>query len=123
MSAKRNELTEKQMENLVDFFTVLFKFDEEALAALDKQIPMTQEIYDRCIDQCMEAGSDVDATFFSLLKEYPDFMVDYADRLEKKINEEYPDLQGMPEWTPEERAAMWQKLCERIREKYGEDAI
>lgn len=114
--------TEKELKNFWSFLVETFEFTEEQTAAIDKQIPMTQELYDSILDKCNELGSDVDSLFYRMLIEYPDFMSNYADRLEAEINEKYPD-DLFPESTPEELEASWQDLCKRIREKYGEDAI
>lgn len=81
---------------------------------------MTQEIYDSILDRCTEIGSDADELFFRMLSEYPEFMCDYADELLKEVENADIDL---PEPTPEEHEFLWQELCEKIRAKYGEDAI
>lgn len=110
--------TEKELKNFWSFLVETFEFSEEQTAAIDKQIPMTQELYDSILDRCNEIGSDVDNLFFRMLIEYPDFMSNYADRLEKEIE----DVE-LPEITPEQWEESKQKLYARIRAKYGEDAI
>ena len=104
------------------FLVETFEFSDEQLAAIDCQIPMTQEIYDSILDQCMEIGSDSERIFYRMLLEYPDFLSVYADRIEQEVNERYPDI-DFPQQTEEELQAGWEDLCRRIREKYGEDAI
>ena len=44
------------------------------------------------------------------------------DGFVKKLEEQYPDVE-LPEETPEEQQASWERLCARIREEFGEDAI
>lgn len=105
-----------------NFFVETFKFSDEQLAAIDYQIPMTQEIYDSILDRCMEIGSGADRIFYRMLLEYPDFLSVYADRIEQEVNERYTDI-DFPEQTEEELQAGWEDLCRRIRERYGEDAI
>ena len=39
-----------------------------------------------------------------------------------EIYQKYADI-DFPEETPEEKEAAWERLCVRIKEKYGEDAI
>lgn len=109
-------------DNMRYFLVETFEFSDEQLAAIDCQIPMTQKLYDSILDRCMEIGSDSDRIFYRLLLEYPDFLSVYADRIEREVNERYPDI-DFPQQTSEEMQAGWEDLCRRIRERYGEDAI
>lgn len=117
------EFTEKQLKNFWSFLVETFEFTEEQNAAIDHQIPMTQEIYNSILDRCNEIGSDLEPLFLRMLTEYQDFMSVYADRMEKELDEKYPDDGTFKESTPEELEKSWQDLCRRIREEYGEDAI
>lgn len=57
-----DELNNKGKRNLEEFLTITFEFTDEQLAAIDYQIPMTQEIYDSILDRCrVSSGS----SFFS----------------------------------------------------------
>ena len=94
-----------------------FEFTDEELAAIDCQIPMTQEIYDSILDRCMELGTAADDLFYRMLLEYPDFLPVYAQKIEDEVNEKYADI-DIPESSPEELDAVWEDLCRRIREKY-----
>ena len=116
------ELTREQMENLKSFLLETFAFTEEQNDAMDKQIPMTQELFESIIERCNELGSDADKIFYRLLKEYPDLTGVYGAKIEKKQEAQYPDVE-LPEETPEEQQASWERLCARIREEFGEDAI
>ena len=40
-----------------NFLIETFEFTDEQLAAIDYQIPMTQEIYSSILDRCMELGA------------------------------------------------------------------
>ena len=53
-----------------------------------------------------------------------DINMPYLDGVEllRRLQEQYPDVE-LPEMTPEEQQASWEKLCARIREEFGEDAI
>ena len=117
------EFTEKELKNFWSFLVETFEFTKEQNAAIDHQIPMTQEIYDSILDRCNEIGSDVEPLFLRMLTEYQDFMSVYADRMEKELDEKYPDDGTFKESTPEELEKSWQDLCRRIREENGEDAI
>ena len=109
-------------DNLRYFLVETFEFSDEEQLAIDKQIPMTQKIYDSILDRCMEIGSGADRIFYRMLLEYPDFLSVYANRIEQEVNERYPDI-DFPQQTPEELQAGWEDLCRRIRERYGDDAI
>lgn len=109
-------------DNLRYFLVETFEFSDEEQLAIDKQIPMTQKIYDSILNRCMEIGSGADRVFYRLLLEYPDFLSVYADRIEQEVNERYPDI-DFPQQTSEEMQAGWEDLCRCIRERYGDDAI
>ncbi|BDZ84196.1 hypothetical protein Lac2_23300 [Claveliimonas bilis] len=109
-------------KGLWSFLVETFEFSDKQLAAIDYQIPMTQEIYDSILDCCMELGASVDGLFYRLLIEYPDFMTAYGSRIEKELNEKYAGVE-LPESSPEELKAGWEALCARIRKEYGENAI
>lgn len=68
------EFTEKQLKNFWSFLVETFEFTEEQNAAIDHQIPMTQEIYNSILDRCNEIGSDVEPLFLRMLTEYQDFI-------------------------------------------------
>lgn len=55
---------EKINKRLCKFFIEIFEFTDEQLAAIDCQIPMTQEIYDSILDRCMELGTATTRTVF-----------------------------------------------------------
>ena len=116
------DLTNEQMENLKSFLLETFAFTDEQTAAMDQQIPMTQEIFESILERCNELGSAADKIFYRLLKEYPDFTDVYGQKLEKEVNERCPDTE-LPDETPEERQASWERLCAKIRKEFGEDAI
>ena len=50
------ELTKEQMENLKSFLLETFAFTEEQNDAMDKQIPMTQKLFESIIERCNELG-------------------------------------------------------------------
>ena len=116
------KLTKEQIENVKSFFFFFFAFNEEQLAAIDGLIPMTQEVFESILERCNELGSAADKIFYRLLKDYPDLTDVYGQKLEKELDEKYPDTE-LPEETPEERQAAWERLCARIRAEFGEDAI
>lgn len=113
-----SKLTKQQQERMDDFFTRVFYFSEEEQEAIEGWIPMTQKLFDSCIDRCMELGESTDRTSFCLLRQYPDFNKVYADRIEEEVKDTV-----IPEEYRMSTDEGWEDLCRRIREKYGEDAI
>ena len=109
---------EKINKKLCKFFIEIFEFTDEQLAAIDCQIPMTQEIYDSILDRCMELGTAADDLFYRMLLEYPDL----TDKYVKAIDDDIKDV-ILPERTPEEEEESWKRLCERIKKEYGDDLL
>ena len=89
------ELTKEQMENLKSFLLETFAFTEEQNDAMDKQIPMTQELFESIIERCNELGSDADKIFYRLLKEYPDLTGVYGAKIEKELEERYQQVSAL----------------------------
>lgn len=116
------KMTKEEIANIRHFLVETFAFTDEQSAAIDKQIPMTQELFESILERCNELGTDTDKLFYRLLIEYPDLTEVYGKKIEQEINEKYADI-DFPEETPEEKEAAWERLCVRIKEKYGEDAI
>ena len=66
----RDELSNKEKHNFEEFLITTFKFSEDELAAIDKQKPMTMEIFSLCLAKCTEHG--LYKLFERLLDEYPE---------------------------------------------------
>ena len=88
-------------KGICNFLIETFEFTDEQLAAIDYQIPMTQEIYNSVLDRCMELGTAADDLFNRMLLEYPDFMFVYAQKIEDEVNEKYVDI-DIPESSQDE---------------------
>lgn len=58
-------------------------FSAEEQDAFNGIIPMTQKLFNRCIDKCL--GNDVDGILFALMDAYPDFLVEYGKILEMRF--------------------------------------
>lgn len=112
------KFTEKMYKNFWGFLVETFEFSEEQTLAIDKQVPMTQEMFDSIMKRCEELGPDVDNLFFRMVEDYPEFSDVYVARIEKEI-----EGVELPEMTEEEKQLSYEKLCERIRAKFGPDAI
>lgn len=111
-------LTDRQKERLDEFVREAIYLSEEENAAIEHQIPMTQELFEQCVGHCVEIGAYFRLT--CLLNEYFYFADEYVKKIEEEV--ENGDIE-IPEPTPEELEAGWQKLCKRIRAEFGEDAI
>ena len=96
------------------FLITTFKFSEDELAAIDKQKPMTMELFSSCLVKCTELG--LYKLFERLLDEYPEL----SDKYVKAIEDDIKDV-VLPERTLEEEEESWNRLCERIKKEYGDD--
>lgn len=83
-------------------------------AAIDKKKPMTMELFSSCLAKCTEWG--LYKLFERLLDEYSEL----SDKYIKAIDEDIKDV-ALPERTPEEEEESWNRLCERIKNEYGDD--
>lgn len=115
---ENRELTKEELNNFWSFLVETFKLSEEQLAAVEHQIPMSQEMYESILHTCEDVGPDMDQLFYRMLEEYPELMAAYAD----KILEEIKDV-DLPTLTPEELERMREDLYAKIRARYGEDVI
>ena len=113
---KYDELSNKEKHNFEEFLITTFKFSEDELAAIDKQKPMTMELFSSCLVKCTELG--IYKLFKRLLDEYPEL----SDKYVKAIEDDIKDV-VLPERTPEEEEESWNRLCERIKKEYGDDLI
>lgn len=88
----------------------------DAKAAIDCQIPMTQELFEYCLDFYLDTDDQRKAMEF--MGKYPQLVDVYVKRTEEEISKT-----ELPKETPEQAEARWQKLCSRIRAELGEDII
>lgn len=51
------EVMEKYPEEVNEFFKVLFALSDEQTAAMDKVIPMTQELFESCFEKLMSVDA------------------------------------------------------------------
>ncbi len=112
------KLTDRQKRRLGEFVREVIYLTEEENAAIEHQIPMTQELFEQCVGHCVEIGAYFRLT--CLLNEFSYFANEYVRKIEEEVADS--DIE-IPESTPEELEASWQKLCARIKDEYGEDVI
>ena len=113
---KYYELSEKEKRNFEEFLILTFEFSDDEMAAIDKQKPMTMKLFSSCLAKCTEHG--LYKLFERLLDEYPEL----SDKYIKVIEDDIKDV-ALPERTPEEEEESWNRLCERIKNEYGDDLI
>lgn len=111
----KNNFTYRQKKRLYEFISEALLLTEEENAAIHHQIPMTQELFERCIGHCV--AIDAQFTLNSLLNEYPEFSKGYVKK-EKRILDA-----GLPVNIQEHSEIIWGKLCAEIKRLYGEDAL
>lgn len=76
-------LTPKQKKRLYEFIDETLLLSEEEKAAIDAQIPMTQELFEQCIEHC--AAIDAQLTLNDLMTQYPEFLAEYIKKEENAI--------------------------------------
>lgn len=113
-----DNLTDREKERLAEFVREAIYLTEEENAAIEHQVLMTQELFEQCVDHCTQIGAYF--RMMCLLNEYPEFAEEYVRKIEEEIENSGVEV---PESTPEELQAGWQRFCIKVREKYGEDAI
>ena len=67
--------------DLINAATVMLKFTDEEVDAIHGFIPMTQELFNSCMDKCMDLGSSVEKTFYKLITNHSDFLEGYLDKV------------------------------------------
>lgn len=96
------KLTEKQKRRLDDFVKEAIYLTDKENAAIEHQIPMTQELFEQCVGHCVEIGAYFRLT--CLLNEYSYFADKYVRKIEEEV--ENSDIE-MSKSTPEELEAGW----------------
>lgn len=113
---EHKDLTNEQWKNVKEFVKMAILLSEDEQQAIDRQIPMTQEIFERCISAMSKY--DCANSFNKLCHEYPDLLAAYENRIEKEL-----EKVELPEKFKEEGQAQWKELCARIKAEYGIDVI
>lgn len=107
----KSELNEQFYKNFWSFLIETFTFAEEENAALDFQIPMTQELFDSMLDKCFERSEELDPTFHKLSTNFPEFLKVYEEEWMRKI-----ENIAVPEWSEEERKEFDEKFYAKLEE-------
>lgn len=109
-----DELSNNRLDRFDEFLKATFLLDEDELKALDKQTPMTQEMFDHLCERLTEIGTDRLA--IELMLDYPDLLQKSADRIEKELGLSDTNIEEY-EMSEEEIKKSFEELMKRIREK------
>ena len=104
------EVMEKYPEEVNEFFKVLFALSDEQTAAMDKVIPMTQELFEKLM------SVDAIRSCMKLMEEYPEFTDTMTENIMNELDLTEEDFQPLSE---EESRAGLQALKERIARETG----
>lgn len=110
----RINLYEVYPEEVNEFFKVLFALSDEQTAAMDKVIPMTQELFESCFEKLMSV--DAIRSCMKLMEEYPEFTDTMTQNIMNELDLTEEDFQPLSE---EESRAGLQALKERIARETG----
>ena len=116
-------------EYTLDFLRVLLggdrapAYSEQEQAALDKTIPMTQELFEGCLDACAKVGNL--AEHMELFERFPECGQVWCQQLDKEFAALDTALatQGIEPKpiTDEEIRTRWAAFKERMRKTYGDE--
>lgn len=79
------DMTAEQRQQLNAFFTELQFFDKDVWKVIIQAEPMTQEIFDYIQLRRMEAGPMLEDIAGAVFLTYPEFAMNYAERMEKNV--------------------------------------
>ena len=108
------EVMEKYPEEVDEFFKVTSALSNEQAAAIDHVIPMTQELFESCLDKLMSV--DAVRSSMKLMEEYPEFTDTMTQNIMNELDLTEEDFQPLSE---EESRAGLQALKERIARETG----
>ena len=84
------DIGKSKIDRINEFLKATFLIDEDELKALDKQIPMTQKLFDQLCGRLTEIGAD--ELFLKLISDYPDLLRDSVNRMEKELGISKEDI-------------------------------
>ena len=108
------EVVEKYPKKVDEFFRITFALSDEQAAAIDHVIPMTQELFESCLDKLMSV--DAIRSSMKLMEEYPEFTDTMTQNIMNELELTEEDFQPLSE---EESRAGLQALKERIVRETG----
>lgn len=109
------KLSPLEQANFDAFWAEIQHLDDLQSAAVDKAISMTQEIFDSIMRLREEVGPELERTSMRVFLEYPEFALDYTNRLEIELGA----LDDRPEMPSLEIQLSYEKLKKRLRGELG----
>ena len=103
------DVTNTKLDKFDEFLKATFLLNEDELKALDKLIPMTQEMFDHLCERLTEI--DTDRLAIELMLDYPDLLLKSADRIEKELGISQQDIIPL---TEEETEAGLRDIMQRL---------
>ncbi len=108
MSKKKQVMHPTKTQKLEEFLRVTVQMSQKQLKAIDGLIPMTQDVFNSCVEKCVKAGARTQ--YERLISEYPQLFDAYIDEMGKAERElSARELQSDP---------VWQGISARIRPKH-----
>ena len=83
---QQNEMHKQRTDVFEEFMDVTLLLSEEELQALHGMIPMTQEIFERCVQKCEDMGAV--RQLRELLDDFPELYQSYRKSQERKEKEQ-----------------------------------
>lgn len=105
-----DELTEKQKAEFCEWLRAILLLDDEEWEVFAGLEPMTHELFYRCMKKCAESNNDT--AIFSLMDKYPDYLKEFARKMEEDMDT--TDDDDFPQETQMETEMRWQRLMKKI---------
>lgn len=98
-------------------------WSDQEWAALCEETPMTQELFESCLNACAEAGNL--AEFVELFGRFPECGKVWAEELDKELDAitAFLEAEGkeVKKLSNEDIQARWTDFRNRIRDEYGDE--
>lgn len=98
-------------------------YSEQERAALRGDVPMTQELFEKCLNTCADAGNF--AEFLDLSERFPECGRIWSEGLEKDLDavEAFLDARGIEatKLTDSDVRSFWMNFRERMRARFGDE--
>ena len=66
-----------ETKDIINGINLIFEFTEDEEDAIHGFIPMTQELFNACMEKCERLGAGVDKTYQKLITKYPELWENY----------------------------------------------
>lgn len=111
------DMTAEQQQQLIAFFTELQFFDRDVWKAIVQMEPMTQAMFDYIQLRRMEVGPGLEDIAGAVFLAYPEFAMNYAERMEKAVCGQKTDAKDMTSETDD----CYERIRRKISAAFGYD--